>query len=244
MLQLAAVITATHPNIGAFTLSFPGDLILFHSPARVWQRCPVLARRPSAQQGWNEMLISFHPKRLSSDACQTPEILSPKWSLWLNETDQKVRSAKEAGAGSAAKGLYGSDPGQRRYVPTQTVSERESLALLSLRTALRPVEDAIGLSAALWKDQVGSWGQPPTPTLACPATVQIAGNPDETITTAVQPGGRAQAWEAVGCADDGSGRVLKVKLLGLTDGTGSDAGNGNLLIFPGFSVENAMNKWN
>ena len=49
MPQLAAAITAAFPDIGAFALSFPGDAVLFHSPARVWQRCPVLARRPASE---------------------------------------------------------------------------------------------------------------------------------------------------------------------------------------------------
>jgi hypothetical protein len=220
--QLAAAITAARPNIGAFTLSSPGDAVLFHSPAHTWQRCPVLARRPA------QVFVSFHRHRFKKDACQSSEMLSDIWALWVNEADPKIRPAEPepVDSASAAKGRYdvhGGDAGQRRYVAPQTVPERESLALLTLRTALRPVEDAIGLSAALWKDQVGSWGQAPGPTLACPATA-VPDGADEPAPKS--PGAKGQGWEAVGCADDGSGRVLKVKLLGLTDGTGSDAGNG------------------
>ena len=212
------MVAAAWPRAGEFFTS-SGEFVRFLSPATIWQRVPVVARRSDAP---SLMLVSFHPRRLHSDPCQTPDMVSRKWSTWIEETDSNIRSISNAkmmyndvgprsprdysggggnnggdgGGGSSSRSI---SPATLRHSPSVTTAELESTALLSLQRALRPNDDAIGLSAALWKDQVGSWGKPPNSQVACPTD-----------------GGRA--WEAVACSDDRQ-HVVKVKLLGLSDST-------------------------
>jgi hypothetical protein len=229
-LQVAALVAAEHPGVGEFFLT-PDEFVLFHSPAKIWQRVPVVARRRDAPAS---MLLTFHPRRLSSDPCRIPDMVTRKRSVWIDQADEKVMPASALDSRSAAAGRYGDLPGQRRYSSTDTSTAgdsppppllrpsppppppavsraaREGVALLSLQKALRPTNDAIGLSAALWKDQVGSWGKSPRPPLPCAGGVSSAAG---------------SGWEAVTCSDDGRD-VVRVKLLGLSDSAFGGGGGG------------------
>lgn len=213
-----SVVAAAWPREGEFVAT-SDEFVRFLSPAKIWQRVPVVARRSDNP---NTMLVSFHPRRLTSDACRTPDMVSRKWSLWINETDRNIRPDAAAnnlyngprrqdhyynsGTGSGGDNGDGDDlldgsrsPEQLLLPPPASSAHVESTALLSLQRALRPSNDGIGLSAALWKDQIGSWGQSPGSANACPTD-------------------RSSAWEAVRCSDDRQ-HVVKVKLLGLADAT-------------------------
>eukprot|EP01043_Picozoa_sp_COSAG02_P049263 COSAG02_NODE_4929_length_4821_cov_7.778060_2_plen_287_part_00 len=219
----ASVVAGAWPWEGELVVT-ADEFVRFLSPAKIWQRVPVVARRIDSP---SNMLISFHPQRLTSDACRTPDMVSFKWSLWIDETDRNIRpdsaannvynspgsrrqdhyynsgtgsggDSGDSGGGSGGSG-GGSSPHQL-VLPLRAGPARvESTALLSLQRALRPSSDGIGLSAALWKDQIGSWGKAPYSTNACATD-------------------GSRAWEAVGCSDDRQ-HVVKVKLLGLADAT-------------------------
>ena len=221
--QPAGVVAAAWPRARGFVVT-PDTFVRFYSPAKIWQRVPVVARRGDAP---NIMLVSFHPQRLSSDPCETPDIVSRKWSLWIDETDRRIKPAAAAnnvyndlgtqhqshynsgggggggggGGSSSSSGGGGggsSSPAEPALSPPASRADLESAALLSLQRALRPTDDAIGLSAALWKNQIGSWGTPPRSAHACPLD-------------------GSRAWEAVRC--DHRQHVVKLKLLGLADST-------------------------
>ena len=204
--QPAAVVAAAWPNVGEFIVT-PDTFVRFLSPAKIWQRVPVVARRSDAP---NNMLVSFHPQRLSSDPCDTPDMVSHKWSIWIDETDRRIKPAPSANdvyndLGAQYQGHYhpggsgsSSSPAEPKLSSPASRADLESAALLSLQRALRPTDDAIGLSAALWKDQIGSWGTPPYSARACPLD-------------------GSRAWEAVRC--DNRQYVVKLKLLGLADST-------------------------
>ncbi len=60
--------------------------VMFLTPAKIFQRCPVIARRAIEPR----LLISFHPRRQSEHPCSLPDMYSKRWAGWV---DTAVRAA-------------------------------------------------------------------------------------------------------------------------------------------------------
>lgn len=58
------------------------EYVLFLSPAKIIQRCPVIARRTAEPR----LLVSFHPRRLAVQPCSLPDMYSKKWAGWVAST--------------------------------------------------------------------------------------------------------------------------------------------------------------
>lgn len=56
--------------------------VMFLSPAKIIQQCPVIARRAVEPR----LLVSFHPRRKSEHPCSLPDMYSRKWAGWVATT--------------------------------------------------------------------------------------------------------------------------------------------------------------
>eukprot|EP01043_Picozoa_sp_COSAG02_P020500 COSAG02_NODE_1014_length_15195_cov_11.098105_8_plen_158_part_00 len=54
--------------------------VMFLTPAKIFQRCPVIARRAIEPR----LLISFHPRRQSEHPCSLPDMYSKRWAGWVD----------------------------------------------------------------------------------------------------------------------------------------------------------------
>lgn len=54
--------------------------VMFLTPAKIFQRCPVIARRAIEPR----LLVSFHPRRQSEHPCSLPDMYSKRWAGWVD----------------------------------------------------------------------------------------------------------------------------------------------------------------
>ena len=131
--NLAAQIAAMHGEDEA-SIEIPGERqdVMFLSPAKIVQRCPVVARRASEPR----LLVSFHPRRLEEHPCALPDTFSKKWAGWVATTDERLQVADAAPAdGSASSGAAESGG---------------ALSTQDAGTALAPAALALAAAVAGW----------------------------------------------------------------------------------------------
>ena len=85
--QLDGVLAAAWPRARGMIVT-PDTFVWFFCPAKIWQKVPVVARHIDAP---NIMLVSIHPRRLYTDPCETPDMVSYKWTIWIDETDARIK---------------------------------------------------------------------------------------------------------------------------------------------------------
>ena len=89
--RLAEQIAAMY-GIDVASIEIPdAEHVMFLSPAKIIQQCPIIARRAVEPR----LLVSFHPRRKSEHPCSLPDMYSRKWAGWMDTTVRTIATQRK-----------------------------------------------------------------------------------------------------------------------------------------------------